>query len=271
ASPPVKRARRAKNADAPSVEKRGGRYRSKCPVAIQERYERVLSQRFYMVERRREGNALKEEFNVLGSTGNIYTVVINHTPRCDCPDASKGNHCKHIIFVFIKVLQVPRLSSHWFQKALLSSELEEIFTSAPVAPNAVTNARVQAAYSRAMGKDGKLAYPGSSSKSAPSALQNKRMPGVDDDCPICYESMHEEQEKNLVWCAECKNMLHAACFAQCHCTRQHQDLSCVYCRAKWIVQTSTHATPVGTTKEGYINIAAAAGIDPVRDESICEH
>ena len=37
--------------------------------------------------------------NVIGTTGNIYTVTIQRTPICNCPDGSKGNHCKHIIYV----------------------------------------------------------------------------------------------------------------------------------------------------------------------------
>lgn len=87
-----------------------------------------------MVDRQREGNELHEEFSVLGSTGNVgyvsalklsfyntvrknyqvYTVIIDKTPTCNCklnmysmtsqanppasgPDATKGNHCKHIV------------------------------------------------------------------------------------------------------------------------------------------------------------------------------
>lgn len=54
-----------------------------------------------MIDRERDGDELKETFKVLGSTGNVrglrdflfvmslmkgqvYTVVIGHTPRCDC-------------------------------------------------------------------------------------------------------------------------------------------------------------------------------------------
>lgn len=36
--------------------------------------------------------------SISGSTGNIYTIVIKHLPTCDCPDALKGNHCKHLLF-----------------------------------------------------------------------------------------------------------------------------------------------------------------------------
>jgi hypothetical protein len=40
--------------------------------------------RFFMVDRRRNGDELREEFSVLGSTGNVYTVVIDKKPSCNC-------------------------------------------------------------------------------------------------------------------------------------------------------------------------------------------
>jgi len=69
-----------------------------------------------MIERERLEGELKEAFKVLGSTGNVYTVTISHVPSCDCPDALKGNHCKHILFIFLKVLGVPESSGHYYQK-----------------------------------------------------------------------------------------------------------------------------------------------------------
>lgn len=37
-------------------------------------------------------------FDVIGSTGNIYEVVIRKEPVCNCPDGLKGNQCKHICY-----------------------------------------------------------------------------------------------------------------------------------------------------------------------------
>lgn len=41
------------------------------------------------------------------------------------------------------------------------------------------------------------------------------MPGPDDDCPICYDSMGCEDEKTLVFCEPCGNALHQGCLAKC--------------------------------------------------------
>lgn len=77
-----------------------------------------MSTRFFMIEREKDPEALRETFKVLGSTGNVYTVHIDTLPSCDCtyatneldapcplfpcsgPDALKGNHCKHIVCGF---------------------------------------------------------------------------------------------------------------------------------------------------------------------------
>ncbi|KAH9946354.1 uncharacterized protein BXZ73DRAFT_95853 [Epithele typhae] len=172
--PKAKRARSTKDSSAPAPEKRGAIFKKACPKNIIERVERVMSQRFFMIDRQRNPNELKESFGVLGSTGNVYTVVIDKKPSCDCPDATKGNHCKHILFIFLKVLQVTQASGHWYQKALLTSELEEIFANAPAAPGATAHARVREAYANATGKQ-----VGSTSQDA----GKRRMPAKDDIGP----------------------------------------------------------------------------------------
>lgn len=47
-----------------------------CPQATRERADRVYSQRFFCVDRTRTGE-ITEEFKVLGSTGNVYTINVD--------------------------------------------------------------------------------------------------------------------------------------------------------------------------------------------------
>jgi hypothetical protein len=96
-----------------------------------------------------------------------------------------------------------------FARALLTSELETIFAEAPLAPNSIANPRIREAHARATGKITAL------TPSTSSANTNRRMPGPDDDCPICYESMHGVHENTLSFCADCGNALHKECFQQC--------------------------------------------------------
>ncbi|KAI0074204.1 hypothetical protein K474DRAFT_1601907 [Panus rudis PR-1116 ss-1] len=263
APPPAKRSRK-KNPDAPAAEKRGAITRKKCPKNIQERADRVFSQRMFMVNRSRNGDELREEFDVLGTTGNVYTVVIDKFPSCTCPDAMRGNHCKHILFIFLKVLQVPEESHCWFQKALLTSELQEIFANAPPSPENVVNARVREAYARMTGK-------GASSSQEDLQGGKKRIPEKDDDCPICYEGMFGVAETTLAFCESCGNALHKECFQQ-WARASKGSANCVYCRAPWTAVGP--ARPGGnhsTSQEGYLNLANVAGLSPVRDSSSYYH
>lgn len=217
--------------------------------------ERVLTQRFFLIERHRNEEELREEFKVLGSTGNIYTVVIDKLPSCDCPDAGKGNHCKHILFVYLKVLSVPLISTHWYQKALLQEELASIFRSAPTNPTVLASKHVRDAFFKAEGK---------SSDSCPEE-NNRRIPGAEDDCPICYEPMGGDVElKKLTFCSQCGNALHSECFQQWARTRT--PLTCVWCRAQWINENSGKKG-ASMNEEGYLNLGSVAGVSPERDTS----
>ena len=88
---------------------------------------RAASQRMYMVAHEDESDpqrGLAHRFDVAGSTGNVYHTRINALPSCTCPDWEKRRDtCKHIIFVYLKVLKLPIHSSVIPQKGLLQSEV----------------------------------------------------------------------------------------------------------------------------------------------------
>ncbi|PVG02621.1 hypothetical protein CPB86DRAFT_780032 [Serendipita vermifera] len=228
-------------------EKRLARFRPTCPKNIMERIERVKQQRFYMVERTRTPGNLSEQFKVLGSTGNVYTVTIKDIPTCNCPDFLKGNHCKHIIFVFLKILDVRERSHYYYQKALLTSELEDIFARAPPAPNSLVGQRVLDAYDQAIGRK-----PSSS-------LAEPPMRSVEgQNCPICYEEMGVQNEKgpnSIIFCKICRNGLHSDCDRMW----KTRSATCVYCRAPVAEEPEVD--------EGYLNLSQVAGISKIRDTS----
>ncbi|KAG5652310.1 hypothetical protein H0H81_005460 [Sphagnurus paluster] len=260
-SQPAKASKTRKKADpdAPKPEKRGAIFKKSCPKNILDRVERVMLQRFFMIDRQRVEGELKETFSVLGSTGNVYTVKIDHRPSCNCPDAMKGNHCKHILFIFLKVLQVTQASGLWYQKALLTSELETVFAEAPLAPNSVAHPRIREAHARATGKQ---------SDTACQSPTKKRVPGPEDDCPICYDGMHGVNETSLVFCEDCGNALHKECFKEWKDRRakDHKDLTCVWCRARWVYAPIGGAnTTAGGARiaEGYLNLSGVSGLSPI--------
>ncbi|KAG8962748.1 hypothetical protein FRC03_003843 [Tulasnella sp. 419] len=272
APPPTKRSKKvAKNVGndeaAPAVqEARLARIRNSCPKNITERVDRVMTQRFFMIDRRRNGEELREEFKVLGSTGNVYKVVIDKLPSCDCPDAAKGNHCKHILFIFLKVLGVSQFSNLYYQKALLTTELASIFSTAPKNPSSVASNRIRELYAAAIGE------PSSSKGKEADVTEGKKRKKFEDgdDCPICYEALMEAKESDLVFCETCNNALHEECFSQWRRTNAGKTITCVWCRSPWVdLPGPGEAGPsiASISRDGYLNLGTAAGLSPVRDTS----
>ncbi|KAK0856555.1 hypothetical protein LTR03_001292 [Friedmanniomyces endolithicus] len=117
-------------------EKRLRRWRKHAPTSYLEIRSRALTQRMFCLDRQRDTSKPShpiETISLAGTTGNVYTIVIDKVPSCDCPHARKGNQCKHIAYVLSRVLRAPaRLE---YQLALTSVELREIFAKAPPLPS----------------------------------------------------------------------------------------------------------------------------------------
>ncbi|RIA88093.1 hypothetical protein C1645_806984 [Glomus cerebriforme] len=248
----AKENRKSKKPKKEEEEKRLARHRTICTAQIQDRIYRAEVQRIYMVSRTRV-NELRQEFAILGSTGNVYTVTITHLPDCTCPDFKKGNLCKHIIFVYLRVLRLNRNSPFIYQKALLSKELRSIFANAAPDPTVLANKRVVDKYQTI-----------TSGETLPSAsnIDEKRRP-IEEDCPICYEPLEEKDRKNIVWCREgCGNNLHKDCFEQWKKSKRGCKVTCVYCRRDWMESTEPEAL---INEEGYVNLGGVQGMNTRRD------
>lgn len=118
---PVKKAktpRKKKDATEGTPERRARVFRNHPPKTYLDRAARATSQRYVyttlhfatatelMFHRMfvigktvadSEG-ILEMKFDIVGTTGNIYKTTIGKEPSCDCPDARKGNQCKHICY-----------------------------------------------------------------------------------------------------------------------------------------------------------------------------
>ena len=211
----------------------------------------------------------RREFVVLGSIGNLYTVTISRQPDCTCPDFHKGNLCKHILFIFLKVLRVARNSPLIHQAALVARELDEIFQNAPKDPTAavVANQQVRNKYTQMSGikcdgVDESLEQTESKDQGDPGGIKQRPVEG---ECPICYEEM--KATDSLVWCkGSCGNSLHKDCFNQWATTSKGSP-TCVYCRAHWVSETNslpsmTNRSDMGG--EGYVNLGNLQGMSTSR-------
>lgn len=233
----------AKKQKRDESEKRLKMFRKKAPQSFLQKFERATTQRMIVIGRTRsgEGQDLREDIDIVGTTGNIYTVTIGRLPSCSCPDSAKGNECKHKVYALATVLRAdPSLQ---YQRAFLTSELEEIFSEAPPIPNATSNSEED--------NDG------------------KRKP-IEGECPICYMDF-EPETNELVWCkAACGNNMHKTCFDQWAASQRGQQVRCVYCRTPWQIDTGDIALIKKAGEEsgeGYINVAEQFGISRARDYS----
>lgn len=120
-------------------EKRAARTRKRPTKDIRNRIERALFQRLYLLDQYdiSAPGDLGRSFSVLGSTGNTYNVNICRFPSCSCPDFGNGNLCKHILFVYLRVLRCPEDSPIICQSALLQDELASLFV--PISKTSKTN------------------------------------------------------------------------------------------------------------------------------------
>jgi hypothetical protein len=249
----------------PTKEKRFRVFRKHAPQSYLERLDRVRSQRMFLIDRERkssrDGSHEEEVFGIAGTTGNIYQVKIGKMPSCTCPDAKKGNQCKHIVYVsdfqhswfravhayqytqiLVNVLKAPEHLA--YQLAFLSNELTTIFALAPSTPQSSPD--------------------GASTDSSP----NNRKP-IEGDCPVCVMEFEAEAEE-IVWCkAACGNNIHKQCFEQWAASKPGQ-VKCVYCRTPWKgdEESFKRISKMGErNEEGYVNVASELGLSGQRDYS----
>ncbi|RDL37802.1 Uncharacterized protein BP5553_05235 [Venustampulla echinocandica] len=231
-----------------SEEKRLKRFRAKPPLTYLARLDRVKTQRMFLIDRNRstseDGTHEQEAFDIAGSTGNVYQVTISKVPTCSCPDAAKGNQCKHIIYVLVNVLKAREDLA--YQLAFLAAELVEIFTNAPFTPQS---------------------DEGTASTTDPGS---NRKP-IEGDCPICVMEFDESDKvEDIVWCkAACGNNVHRLCFEQ-WAKSKPGEVKCVYCRTPWEGdEDSIKRISKGgrINDEGYVNVAGELGLSGHRDMS----
>lgn len=199
--------------------------------------------RMFLIDRARAGPAA-EDFVVLGATSNVYTVKISGSPSCTCPDAVKGNVCKHHLFVMLRVLRRRESDPLVWQRGLLPQEVAAVLAGGAQAPDAAALASpaVKQRYKDAAG--GGSGSGGGGGGAAPRA--------IDDDCPVCQEEMAAEA---VAHCFSCGNACHKQCIGMWTNTRRSQGLAptCPFCRGAWAAPGAAGggASPASP---GYVNL-----------------
>jgi hypothetical protein len=244
------------------VEKRAARTRSFMNRDTMIRVDRALTQRLYLLNQidiSTPGN-LGRKYDVLGSTGNVYEVEISRVPSCNCPDSARGNLCKHILFVYLRVLRCQPRSTIIIQKALLQEELASIFASrSSISSDVQASKDVMRVYSNSTqrSKDiiGLVDLVGEAKEQKATGEDPPEEIKPDEDCPICFESMSTKEA--LDRCQTCRKFIHLDCLRRW----LGQSRTCVYCRSVWAMPgtTGSNLKPGGRVSAsqmgGYLNIS----------------
>jgi hypothetical protein len=108
--------KRVKTKAEPGEEKRLRPFRKQAPKAFDNIWFRATTQRFFVLKRTRRDTdeCPEEEFELAGTTGNVYTVRIARQPSCNCPIGKTRQQCKHTVYV--------RLTWHMFLQPILCPE-----------------------------------------------------------------------------------------------------------------------------------------------------
>ena len=220
-----------------------------------------MSQRLFLVRIGPDsGGDSARDFTVLGSTGNVYTVTVSGTPGCDCPDGRRGNICKHLIFVFVRVLGLPQDSPLVRQRGLLPTEV------AAALRHRSQRAQQRAATGRYGASDAVRrtlsASAGADADDDDDVAEEPlaRRDSVDDDCSICFEVLGPATQTTL--CGSCRNSFHAACLAQL--AKHHRGAPpCPMCREPIAAQPAAAGKKrerasggMAGHEEGYANVRA---------------
>lgn len=137
---------------------------------------------------------------VVGHTGNVYDVRIGSRVLCTCLDFVKAKSaCKHLLFLFLRVFQLPDDDPRLWQRALVAQELSDLRKRLEKVPELA--AEVQA--------------PEHVVKACQKAEVLREEAG--QPCPVCFDPV--TTLSTSCCCAGCGRNLHAECLEQWHESR----------------------------------------------------
>lgn len=219
------------------------------PQGTGDRIERALSQRLYLLERRdargsEVGSTESSEstFVVMGSTGNVYEVLISASPRCNCPDFERRQSpCKHVLFVWLRVLRLESGDPRVWQRKLSMEDVREVLRrcrTRAVGRGLRAPTDAQQRYARLVGCSGEA---GQADGQPPQPCRARRAL-EEDECAICYEAMeeHEEQAGLVTFCLACGANFHKDCIRRWQEKSRKGD--CPLCREPFRVPPA-HVAP----------------------------
>ncbi|CAO3588061.1 unnamed protein product [Absidia cylindrospora] len=220
------------------------------------RIERARREKIYVMSRKSVSH-VEQEFEVTGSTGNLYTIHIGPQLSCACVDFRyRRRHCKHILMILLKLFHLPPSSPIFHTLRPSQSVLRDIFSSCIPDPTALIPEELKALI------DKKL--HGETEKTD---IKTQRRSLDSSDCPVCCDSFEEQAIIDILFCLVCGNNIHKTCFDMWKSTRG-SNVSCVYCRSPWEdLGASKKKKKLSVNDEGFTNFGQELGLSGVRDST----
>ena len=146
-------------------------------------------------------------------------VLIGSKVTCStCKNCTEA--CSHTLFVMLRVLGVPPSNPLVWQTSLLDCELDELIQCG----NRLARKR----------KPGTKKDVAESRKQSRGGVQPREL-DPDERCPICFETLSEARDQELLSCGSCGNHIHGRCI---YVWARHQEsldrkVTCPLCRGDW--------------------------------------
>ncbi|MCL7037840.1 hypothetical protein MKW94_003121 [Papaver nudicaule] len=130
------------------------------------------------------------DFFVIGATGDVYNVRLSTTPSCSCPD--RMIPCKHILFVYLRVLEVSLKDPCVRRKTLKPNQLTHLL-NARTSPKILAGSRVHERFLHLFSTKSDLGPP-PKPELGKCAKCRKEMYAEDSilDCDVCDSVCHEK-------------------------------------------------------------------------------
>lgn len=195
-------------------------------IIEEERKSRGKAQRIFLIlTHDYNEDEFKRSYEVMGTSGNAYTVCIETVPTCTCPDyATRHKRCKHIYFVLSRIMKVK--SDQEDIAEYTDDDLYDMFANIP---QITENLRVDAS---------KVARFKSLKKNGNGEVTIRTI-NEEDVCPICLGDMYECNE-DIIFCKYwCGSSIHKECFDRYNAHR-NEETKCLFCHKKWEKSSSEY-------------------------------
>jgi hypothetical protein len=188
------------------------------------RKSRGKEQKIFLILTHEYDDVINErKYEVMGTTGNVYTVSIINSPTCTCPDfLTRGKRCKHIYFILTRIMKVEKI--HEDIQTYTDKELIHMFKNIP---QITENLRVDKS---------KLERYNQLKKNNNGEVDMRPIT-EDSECPICLLNLEDERLDELTYCKySCGYMVHTQCFDMYN-TKRIGNIKCIFCQSPWIKET----------------------------------